>query len=128
MMPTATHSPSLYIRERNPAGAWRYRRIKQGRGQKTGEVKPPFFARPCLNGKQVWKTLSASTFEEAKEEAGHIALALTAESQGLTVAEADALTNSSRLTIKAAVDIYLDQKSGKAKKTIMQYRLALNEF
>jgi integrase len=55
-------------------------------------------------------------------------LALDAESKGLTVAEADALTNSNRLPIKTAVEIYMEQKSGKAKKTVAQYRLALNEF
>ena len=65
-------TPSLYIREKTPEGAWRYRRIKEGRGVKTGDQTGPFFTRPFVNGKQIWKTLAAQTFKEAKEEAGQV--------------------------------------------------------
>jgi hypothetical protein len=46
----------------------------------------------------------------------------------LTVAEAEALGNANRIPIRTAVNTYLEQKSGKAKKTVAQYRLTLNEF
>jgi integrase/recombinase XerD len=121
-------TPSLYVREKKPNGTWRYRRIKEGRGVKTGELAAPFFARPFLNGKQTWKTLLSATFKEAKEEAEHLAAALDAQAKGLTVAEAESLTNANRIAIKAAVETYLEQKSGKARKTVAQYRLTLNEF
>jgi integrase/recombinase XerD len=121
-------APSLYIRERNPDGLWRYKRIKEGRGLKTGDLAAPFFTRPFLNGKQLWKALSSETFKEAKDEAEQLTLALDAQSKGLTVAEAEALTNTNRIPIRTAVETYLDQKSGKAKKTVAQYRLTLNEF
>jgi integrase/recombinase XerD len=124
----AAPSPSVYIREKNAAETWRYKRIKEGRGVKTGEILAPFFARPFVKGKQVWKKLSAETFKEAKEEAGQLAVALDAQSKGLTVEEAEAIANSNRVPIRTAVDTYLDQKSGKAKKTVAQYRLTLNEF
>jgi integrase/recombinase XerD len=120
--------PSLYTREKNPDGAWRYKRIKEGRGVKTGDLTAPFFARPFVNGKQVWKTLLATTFKEAKEEAGHLSLALDAQTKGLTVAEAENLKNANRVPIKTAVDVYMEQKSGKAPKTVEQYRLALDQF
>jgi integrase len=123
-MPT----PSLYIREKTAAGAWRYRRIKEGRGVKTSDLTGPFFTRPVVNGKQIWKTLDAQTFKEGKEEAGQLTAAIGAQSKGLTVAEAELLTNANRIPIKTAVDTYLEQKRGKAKKTIAQYRLTLNEF
>ena len=123
-MPTLT----LYIREKSTAGAWRYRRIKEGRGIRTGELVPPFFVRPSIDGKQVWKTLYAESFREAKEEAGHVIAALKAESEGLTVAEADAIKNAHRVAIRSAVDVYLEQKSGKARKTVAQYRLTLDKF
>lgn len=123
-MPTLT----LYIREKSTAGAWRYRRIKEGRGIRTGELVPPFFVRPSIDGKQVWKTLYAESFREAKEEAGHVIAALKAESEGLTVAEADAIKNAHRIAIRSAVDAYLEQKSGKARKTVAQYRLTLDKF
>jgi integrase len=119
---------SLYIREKTPEGTWRYRRIKEGRGVKTGDLTGPFFTRPFIVGKQIWKTLTAQTFGEAKEEAGQLYMALDAKAKGLTVAEAEALTNANRIPIRTAVDTYLEQKSGKAKKTVAQYRLTLNEF
>jgi hypothetical protein len=52
---------SLYIREKSPSGPWRYRRVKEGRGLKTGDLIGPFFARPFRNGKQFWKQLFAET-------------------------------------------------------------------
>jgi integrase/recombinase XerD len=120
---------SLYIREKTPEGTWRYRRIKEGRGVKTGDLTGPFFTRPFIDGKQTWKTLTAQTFKEAKEVAGQLSIALEAKAKGLTVAEAEALsTNANRIPIRTAVDTYLEQKSGKAKKTIAQYQLTLNEF
>jgi hypothetical protein len=47
---------------------------------------------------------------------------------GLTVEEAELLTNANRTPIETAVEVCLEQKSGKAKKTIAQHRLTLNEF
>ncbi len=123
-MPT----PSLYIREKNADGRWRYRRVKEGRGIRTADIAGPFFARPFIGGKQVWKTLSAIAFKTAKEEAGELSAALDAQAKGLTVAGAEALNDRNRTPIRMAVDTYLEQKSGKAKKTIAQYRLTLNEF
>lgn len=119
---------SLYTREKNPDGNWRYRRIKEGRGLRTADLVSPFFVRPFINGKQLWKTLSATTFRDAKEEAGQLAATLEAQAKGLTIAEAEAFGKANRISIRTAVDTYLEQKSGKAKKTVAQYRLTLNEF
>lgn len=124
----ALPAPSLYVREKNPAGRWRYRRIKEGRGVRTGDLKAPFYARPFLEGKQVWRTLSADNFAEAKDEAEQLAVAFEAQAKGLTVAEFESLSNANRTAIKSAIEAYLEQKSGKAKKTVAQYRLTLNEF
>jgi integrase/recombinase XerD len=121
-------TPSLYIRKKNPNGVWRYGRVKEGRGFRTTDVVGPFFARPFINSKQVWKSLSASTFKRAKEEVEQLSAALEAQAKGLTVAEAEALSNANRIPIRTAVDTYLEQKSGKAKKTVAQYRLTLHEF
>ena len=119
---------SLCVREKTPAGTWRYRRVKEGRGVKTGDHSAPFFTRPFVNGKQMWKTLGAQSFKEAREEANNLAVALHARSKGLTVTEAEFLSDANRIPIKKAVELYLEQKSGKAIKTVFQYRLTLNEF
>ena len=88
----------------------------------------PFFIRPFVNGKQTWKTLFAESFTDAKREAGQLTFAIDAQAKGLAVAQAEALTNANRILITAAIETYLEQKSGKATKTIAQYRLTLNEF
>jgi hypothetical protein len=119
---------SVYVREKNPTGSWRYRKIKEGRGVKTGELKGTFYSRPFLNGRQIWKILMASTFKEAKVEATQLGFVLDAQSKGLSVAEAEALNEQNRTTVRSAVDMYLEQKGGKAAKTVFQYRLTLNEF
>lgn len=124
---------SIYVRNKNQAGQWRYARIEEKRGVRTGKLTGPFFTRySALTRKgtkgQQWHTLAADTFAGAKAEAEQLSTALEAKSKGLTVAELDAATNANRIPIRSAIETYLDQKSGKAKKTVAQYRLTLNEF
>jgi hypothetical protein len=42
--------------------------------------------------------------------------------------ELDATTNAHRILPKSVIERYLDLKKNKAKKTVQQYRLALEEF
>jgi hypothetical protein len=78
---------SIYTRGKNQAGSWRYTRIKEGRGKKTGEHAAPFFIRPMVAGKQIWKPLVADNFLDARMEADKMIAGLEAQAQGLTVAE-----------------------------------------
>jgi len=124
---------SVYTRQKNPAGEWRYARIEEKKGVKTGKLTGPFYTRYSAltrEGKkgQQWHLLAAATYAAAKTEAEQLELALEAKSKGLTVAELDSATNVNRVPLRSAIDTYLEQKSGKAKKTVAQYRLALNEF
>jgi integrase/recombinase XerD len=119
---------SLYTKSKNEAGKWRTRKLEEGRGIRTGSLKPPFFIRPVVRGKQTEHRLHALGFADARDEASHYEEALIAESKGLTVAELDKITNSHRLPIRLVVDRYLELKKNKARKTCMQYRLTLNEF
>lgn len=118
---------SVYTRVKSGSG-WRYERVKVARGQKTGTLSGPFFARPTVNGKQIWHRLGADTFERAKAESNQAAAAVEAARQGLTVSEADALANRNRVSIQSAVGAYLDLKRGKRPKTISKYTNTLNRF
>src|SRR6266403_627137 len=118
---------SVYIRVKSGAN-WRYQRIEEGPGKKTGALSGPFFARPTVNGKQIWHKLGADAFQKAKAESELAAAAVDAARQGLTVTEADALANRSRISIRSAVDAYLDLKRGKRPKTISKYTNTLNRF
>jgi integrase len=123
-------TPSLYIREKSPSGPWRYRRIREGRGLKTGDLTGPFFARPTVDGKQMWKSLFAETFAQAKKEVSHLHdSSAMQDPQRLSAPAGDVskITNRRR-PLATAVETYLEQKSGKSQKTVYQYRRTLNEF
>ena len=100
----------------------------EGPGKKTGTLSGPFFARPTVNGKQIWHRLGADTFQKAKAESDLAAAAVDAAKQGLTVTEADVLANRNRTSIQHAVNTYLDLKRSKRPKTIGKYTHALNRF
>jgi integrase/recombinase XerD len=117
--------PSLYTREKNPSsGAWHFKRVKEGRGVKTGDLQGTFYARPFINGRQRWHRLNAETFIDAKREAAELPDKLLAQALGVTVEEA----KSNRVLIKTAVDTYLEQKSTKARRTLLQYKYTLEQF
>ena len=121
-------TPSLYIREKSPSGPWRYRRVKEGRGVKTGDLTGPFFARPFVDGKQIWKPLFAETFAQARKEVSHLANGIPAEPQGLDATQRDLPKTVNRIPLATAVETYLEQKSGKSQKTVYQYKRTLDEF
>jgi integrase/recombinase XerD len=107
---------------------WRYRRVEEGRGKKTGDLEPPFYVRPTTKGRQGWCRLLAENFTDAKQEAEHFDAVLLAKSKGLTVAEAENISNANRVPVKLAVETYLAQKASKARKTVLQYTRTLTEF
>ena len=126
-------STSIYTRAKNEEGHWRYTRVEEKRGVRTGQLTGPFYVRYSglkSNGSkgQHWHKLAAEAFTAAKSEGAQFDFAIEARSKGFTVAELDAATNMNRVPIRAAVDTYLEQESGKAKATVAQYRLALNDF
>jgi len=118
---------SVYVRQKTDSG-WRYQRVKEGRGLKTGDLTPPFFTRRRMDGKQVWKGLYAGTFREAKQEAAHFGGAVETESRGVTQAQTEPPRTVNRIPLVTAVDTYLEQKSGKSQKTVYQYKRTLSEF
>jgi integrase/recombinase XerD len=122
--------PSLRLYKRTKHGdRWKYERIKEGRGHRTSDLKGPFYARPFVNGKQVWKTLSAETYAQAHEEADNLTAAFKAQAKGLTVAELENVSNVNRIPLKQAVDKFIsDAESTKKKKTVLGYRLNLKQF
>jgi integrase len=122
--------PTLSLYKRVKVGdRWKYQRILEGRGHRTSDLTGPFYARPFFNGKQFWKTLSAETFEEAREEADHLDFAFAAQAKGLTVAEFEKATSADRIPLKKAAEDFLSEASKKKRpKTLAAYRLNLNQF
>jgi hypothetical protein len=48
--------------------------------------------------------------------------------KGSQLPKSKILTNANRVSIRQAVDAYLEQKKTKARSTVRQYRPALNDF
>jgi integrase/recombinase XerD len=117
---------SIYNRCKNAAGEWRYCRIEARRGVKTGDLKPPFYARLSRNGKQVWQGLHAETFKDAQTEIIAVEVGVEAQAKGLTVAGLD---TANRITIKSAVESFIQHaEKSKKKKTVNGYKLNLHQF
>lgn len=105
---------SIYVRE-NVHGKWKHIKIEEGRGRKTGDLAPPFFVRPFVNGKQTWRKLDAKTFKAAKEE--------------VTKTEAPAIAAANRVSIQSAVDQFMSSATRSKKPgTVQDYRLHLKQF
>jgi integrase/recombinase XerD len=124
-----TPSRAIYQRLKLEEKGWRYQRIQEGRGRRTGDLKPPFYIRLTIHGgSQPWQRLTAESFTDAKQEAGQFESVLVAAAKGLTVAEAENIDNLNRVPIKTAVGVYLEQKRHKAPKTVAAYTHYLTEF
>jgi integrase len=124
---------SIYIREKTTSRTGKtyypYTRVEEGRGKRTGQLSGPFHIRVSHNGKQVWHTLQAETFEAAKAEGALGAKAADAQRAGLTVTEAQDMTDSNRTLVSIAVDKFLDQKRRKkSPATAQNYQFILTEF
>ncbi len=107
---------TIYTRQKNPLGKWRYLRAG-GRGRRSAaEVSGPFYMRHAgTAGRQVWTPAKADTLEDAKVEAEKLSRGLAAESSGLDVRGLDKITNANRVTIADAVKDFLTLKASKSK-------------
>jgi integrase len=107
---------------------------KQVKASAQGVCKALFSsARPSHVGgvrKQPWVTLDASSFEHALAEAETRSTAFEAKAKGLTVAEAVTGGDADRITLRGAVDHFIEEKrtGGAAPSTIDDYTRILEEF
>jgi len=111
---------AIYQRLKEPRGnahVWRYRRIEESRGVKTGSLRGPFYIRPTrADNSQPWVKLDSEVFDAAKterdkKERGEI---IAAENGARRVLIADAITN------------FLDVKKRKNASTVENYKFILN--
>lgn len=122
-----TNRKTIWNRVKTEKG-WRYIHVETGRGHRTGELLPPFYVRPSVKGAQSWIRLQSTTFADAKQEAESLVPVFDAQSKGLTVKEAEDITNANRIPVKRAIETYLTHKQSKARTTVQQYVFVLNQF
>lgn len=90
----------------------KYQGVEEGRGKKTGDLEGPFYLR--RNGG--WFRLSGQSFSQAQTERDDI-------EGGKVEAAADG-----RVTLKTAVNQFLEMKKRKNDSTVQNYTYILNEF
>ena len=117
---------TIYTRDKRN-GRWRYERLKEGRGHKLRESAGPFYLRYSHEGRQILSKPIAD-IQDAREEVKRIRAAYEAKAKGLTVAELDSINNAGRLSIKTAIENFLELKKKKEPKTLSAYRLHLAGF
>lgn len=131
-MTTNPATETLYQRVKIAGKGWRYRRIKTGRGFKTGDLQGPFYLHIVVgrkpNGKpnQQWHRVEGDTFDEAMESASKIQTGIAATAAGLKVEGGEEFN---RTPIKTAVQNFLAETAkSKGRKTLAAYTLHLNQF
>jgi integrase len=107
---------------------WRYERVEEGRGKRTGDLQPPFYVRPRVKGKQTYQRLAAQSFTDAREEADKLGDVFEAAAKGLTVAEAENIANLKRTPIKTVVDDFMRRKSSLAPRSLVRYDSVFAQF
>jgi len=121
-----TPKVAIYRREKVGGKGWRYVRVNLGRGRRPVD-SPPYYVRFTVAGRQKWSEPFPS-LKEAQAAAETLPDLYEAQSKGISIAELAEQRNANRTPTKIAVETYLEQKKGKARKTYAQYRLALSEF
>src|SRR5215471_20019634 len=118
---------AIYTRQKNDLGQWRYKTVNIGRGRRPTDLKGPFYTRILGPGKkdpfkmvQAWEMLDGDTLDSAIKSADTLGTALRAKAKGLTVAEADNVDGTNRLSTKIAA-FCEETKANKAKKTWQAY-------
>jgi integrase len=109
---------SVYVREK-VNGVWKQKRVLRER--RSGDLTGPFYARPFVNGRQQWKTLTAKTFTEAKAEAEQIAAtpSLSEEVAGAP----------GRTPLQVAVDRFMASiERTRERSTLKEYAQQLKQF
>jgi len=103
---------TISVRTKVEGAGWRYQGIGEKRGVKTSGLNAPFYIRR----NKLWHRLSAQTFEAAKVERDEIEAGKTA------------IVSDGRVTLKTAVDQFLEVKKRKNESTVENYTYILNEF
>lgn len=102
---------TIYHRLKNDEGKWRYIGVEEGRGRKTGDLTGPFYIRRNAQ----WYRLSAAAFSQAQTERD-------------AIVDGKVVVANGRITLKTAVEKFLELKKRKNPSTISKYTFILNEF
>ena len=113
---------SIYSRQKNEKGKWRYVRVNIGPGRRPADLGGPFYLRVTINGKEQWVS-AGETLDTAREEAKKHDATEEAVANGVTV-ESEAANR-----LRSKIDAYnVEIKANKAHKTALAYANSLLYF
>jgi integrase len=114
--------PSIYARQKNTAGKWRYVRVNTGPGRLPSELVGPFFLRITVDGRERWES-AGDTLAEAKQEAKTYDATEEAVANGLSI------ENEGANRLRAKIEAFnAETKANKAHKTALAYANTLRYF
>ena len=116
--------PSVYARLKDSNGRWGYKRVGRGRQPQNATFHLRY---TDAEGCRRWSAPYCSP-DEAKEQKEPTALAVKAQSAGLTVQEYQDSAGSNKTLIKKAVEDFLQRNRNARPKTVTQYEGALNHL
>jgi integrase len=110
---------AIYTRGKVEGKGWRYQRVQEARGAKTGRLQGPFYIRPTrADNSQPWVKLDSEVFDAAKAERDK-------KERGESLA---AENGAGRALIADAIASFLDLKKRRNASTVENYTFILNEF
>jgi integrase/recombinase XerD len=115
---------SIYARFKDANGRWGYEKVAQGKPRQNATFHIRF---TDAVGRRRWSSPYASA-KAAKDDAEGTAIAIKAQSAGLTVAEFSDATSAGKTLVKAAVDSFLKYHRNARPKTVSQYAGALGHL
>jgi integrase len=113
---------SIYARQKNAEGKWRYIRVNIGPGRRPADLGGPFYLRVTIDGREQWVSVG-DTLDIAREEAKKYQATLEAEANGLVV------ENDSANRLRTKIEAFnAETKANKAYKTALAYANTLRYF
>ena len=106
---------SIYSRQKNEKGKWRYVRVKTGPGRRPADLDGPFYLRVTTDGREQWVS-AGDTLDIAKDEAKKYDATEEAVANGLVVENEGANRLSTKIEAFNA-----ETKANKAYKTALAY-------
>jgi integrase len=117
---------TVYYRQKIEGTGWRYRPLTVGRRPEAAKIGPYFIRVRNGTGKYQW--VKHNTEQSAAKAAKAAPIARQAQELGLTVDDLTNETNTNRISIKTAIENYLQDRRFGRPRSIAAYENAFDQF
>lgn len=114
--------PSIYARQKNEKGKWRYVRVNIGPGRRPADLQGPFYLRVSVDGKDRWED-AGETLDAAKQ------VIKTHEAEREAIANGVVVEKESANRLRTKIAAYNEEiKANKSHATALAYANTLRYF